>query len=226
MLTPAACVRFFSPVSPSLQVDIVSAGDFVSELHLLLAGHAAAERGNAADTQLASDGTTSVHGASLRLLGPGEPAGEMAFFTETPSMEVGGGGGAMHYMLSVDWSGLVFYCCCCCCWWLLKRAEGVQPPHPAPLACLVHAATAAAGAANHTFSCRLPPAIHAVRAHHWVVPCAGHPSQRVQRAGSRLPHERTRSHGQPAGARRAGRGAWEALEDSIGARPAENTCTA
>ncbi|WIA41476.1 hypothetical protein OEZ86_005053 [Tetradesmus obliquus] len=77
-----ARVELFGP-----KVDIVSAGDFVSELHLLLAGHAAAERGNAADTQLASDGTTSVHGASLRLLGPGEPAGEMPFFTETPSME-------------------------------------------------------------------------------------------------------------------------------------------
>jgi hypothetical protein len=73
------------------QVDIVSAGDFVNELHLILAGHAAAERGNAGDTQLASDGTTSIHGASLRLLGPGEPAGEMAFFTETPAMEVCGG---------------------------------------------------------------------------------------------------------------------------------------
>jgi hypothetical protein len=78
-----------------LQVDIVSAGDFVNELHLILAGHAAAERGNAGDTQLASDGATSIHGASLRLLGPGEPAGEMAFFTETPSMEVGGGGGGV-----------------------------------------------------------------------------------------------------------------------------------
>lgn len=37
---------------------------------------------------LHSDGASSVHGGSLMLLGPGDPVGEMAFFTETPCMEV------------------------------------------------------------------------------------------------------------------------------------------
>jgi hypothetical protein len=36
---------------------------------------------------LHSDGS-SVHGGSLLLLGPGDPLGEMAFFTETPCFEV------------------------------------------------------------------------------------------------------------------------------------------
>lgn len=71
-----------------LQVDIVSAGDFVNELHIILAGAATAERGNPIDTLLSADGATSIHGGSLRSLGPGDTCGEMAFFTETPCLEV------------------------------------------------------------------------------------------------------------------------------------------
>jgi CRP-like cAMP-binding protein len=97
-----------------LQVDIVSAGDFVNELHLILAGHAASERGNAGDTQLAADGTTSIHGASLLLLGPGDSAGEMAFFTETPSMEVRGQAQGEVVVVGLAVAGVCSASCSCC----------------------------------------------------------------------------------------------------------------
>jgi hypothetical protein len=66
---------------------VVTCGDLVNELQVLLAGQAFAVQGNG-DTVLSHDGATSVHGGNSRLLCPGDTAGEMAFFTETPCMEV------------------------------------------------------------------------------------------------------------------------------------------
>jgi len=37
---------------------------------------------------LHSDGASSVHGGSLLQVLPGDPVGEMAFFTESPCLEV------------------------------------------------------------------------------------------------------------------------------------------
>ena len=70
------------------QVEVVGCGDIVNELQVVLAGEALALRGSGSDTLLEEDGATSVHGGDTRLLGPGDTAGEMAFFTETPCMEV------------------------------------------------------------------------------------------------------------------------------------------
>jgi hypothetical protein len=77
-------------------VDIISDGDHVNEVYIIVAGQAIGERGSGMATTghpegvlLAADGATSVHGGSTRCLGPGDTAGEMAFFTETPCMEVG-----------------------------------------------------------------------------------------------------------------------------------------
>jgi hypothetical protein len=59
-----------------------------------------------------------VHGASLRMLGPGDSAGEMAFFTETASMEVRGrerrvegGGGTVAAGLGVGGACPALGCC-------------------------------------------------------------------------------------------------------------------
>lgn len=78
-----------------LQVDIITEGDHVNELYIIVGGQAASETGNSISTAghtegllLEADGTTSVHGGSTRFLAPGDAAGEMAFFTETPCMEV------------------------------------------------------------------------------------------------------------------------------------------
>ncbi|KAF8054945.1 AKT1 [Scenedesmus sp. PABB004] len=79
----SAKVELFMP-----KVDIVSAGDSVNELQIVLAGVAACERaapGGEAAPLL--DGDASVHGGSTRVLGPGDTAGEMAFFTEAPCTE-------------------------------------------------------------------------------------------------------------------------------------------
>lgn len=77
-------------------MDIISEGDHVNEVYIIVAGQAIAERGNSMATTghpegvlLADDGATSVHGGSTRCFGPGDTAGEMAFFTETPCTEVG-----------------------------------------------------------------------------------------------------------------------------------------
>jgi hypothetical protein len=77
-------------------VDIISDGDHVNEVYIIVAGQATGERGNGMATTghpegvlLDADGATSVHGGFTRSLGPGDTAGEMAFFTETPCMEVG-----------------------------------------------------------------------------------------------------------------------------------------
>jgi hypothetical protein len=77
------------------QVDIITEGDHVNEVYILVAGQAIGERGSSIATTghpegllLADDGATSVHGGSTRCLGPGDTVGEMAFFTETPCMEV------------------------------------------------------------------------------------------------------------------------------------------
>jgi len=82
-------------MSGNLQVDILVEGDHVNELYLIVAGQATAEKGSSVATtgnpegiMLQSDGTSSVHGGSIRSLNAGDPAGEMAFFTETPCMEV------------------------------------------------------------------------------------------------------------------------------------------
>lgn len=76
------------------KVDIISEGDHVNEVYIIVAGQAIAERGNSMATTghpegvlLADDGATSVHGGSTRCFGPGDTAGEMAFFTETPCTE-------------------------------------------------------------------------------------------------------------------------------------------
>lgn len=76
----------------------MTAGDQVNELHLIVAGEAVVERLASADA--VTDGLLLVvdgprgdpsRGAAAQaglLLGPGEPAGAMAFFTEVPCLEV------------------------------------------------------------------------------------------------------------------------------------------
>jgi hypothetical protein len=100
-----------------MQVDIVAAGDQVNELMLIVAGDAVAissssisgwalpdglllsVEDSAGHAGSSSSGWCEVHnstcgkrcegpGGRARLLGAGDPAGEMAFFTETPCMEV------------------------------------------------------------------------------------------------------------------------------------------
>jgi hypothetical protein len=103
-------------LAAATQVDIVAAGDQVNELMLIVAGDAVAISSSSAgcalpdglllavDNGAGQAGSSSsdwceVHGSSggkrcevpggrARLLGAGDPAGEMAFFTETPCMEV------------------------------------------------------------------------------------------------------------------------------------------
>lgn len=77
----------------------------MNELYIIVAGQAIGEFGRSVATtghpegvMLEADGTTSVHGGSTRALGIGDSVGEMAFFTETPCMEVSLG----------RWQ-----CCCC-----------------------------------------------------------------------------------------------------------------
>ena len=72
------------------QVTVISQGDQVNELYLIVAGQAVAERRILQDSLLGESFSISAgnHG-SLRCLSAGDPAGEMAFFTETPCMEVG-----------------------------------------------------------------------------------------------------------------------------------------
>lgn len=94
------CCPGVLPALTSPQVDIVTAGDQVNELHLIVAGEAVVERLASADP--VTDGLLLVvdgprgdpsSGAAARaglLLGPGEPAGAMAFFTEVPCLEVRG----------------------------------------------------------------------------------------------------------------------------------------
>jgi hypothetical protein len=80
----------------------VTAGDQVNELHLIVAGEAVVERLASADPVTdglllvvggprgdprGSVGAAAAQGSGL-LLGPGEPAGAMAFFTEVPCLEV------------------------------------------------------------------------------------------------------------------------------------------
>lgn len=77
----------------------MTAGDQVNELHLIVAGEAVVERIASADPVtdgllLVVDGPwgePSSSGAAAQaglLLGLGEPAGAMAFFTEVPCLEV------------------------------------------------------------------------------------------------------------------------------------------
>jgi hypothetical protein len=100
----------------------VAAGDQVNELMLIVAGEAVAISSSSTTSCTLPDGLSlavddgigqasggggwyEVHGAGggrrcevpggrARLLGPGDPAGEMAFFTETPCMEVRAGAAA------------------------------------------------------------------------------------------------------------------------------------
>ena len=67
----------------------------------------------------------SVHGGALMLLGPGDPMGEMAFFTETPCLEVRGGGGVEGEYRG--WGGVsaVAYCAGQWCSIVLLRAPGI-----------------------------------------------------------------------------------------------------
>jgi hypothetical protein len=60
-------------------------------LHPPPPGSSLATTGCSENLMLHSDGTSSVHGGSLITLGPGDPVGEMAFFTETACLEVRGG---------------------------------------------------------------------------------------------------------------------------------------
>lgn len=82
------------------QVDIVTAGDQVNELHLIVAGQAVVERLASADVitdglLLVVDGVGPSNGAAQPVvLGPGHSAGEMAFFTEMPCLEVRRGVGS------------------------------------------------------------------------------------------------------------------------------------
>jgi CRP-like cAMP-binding protein len=74
----------------------VTAGDQVNELHLIVAGQATVERCASADViteglLLVVDGLGPSSGAAQPVvLGPGDSAGEMAFFTEMPCLEVRG----------------------------------------------------------------------------------------------------------------------------------------
>lgn len=52
---------------------------------------------------------SSVHGGALLLLGPGDPLGEMAFFTETPCFEVMRGQGQRRGGM---WHGACVFSCC------------------------------------------------------------------------------------------------------------------
>jgi hypothetical protein len=92
----------FANLCSHVQVDIVTAGDQVNELHIIVAGQAAVERVSSADVILSGlllvvggvddRGSGGAAGAGGRpvLLGAGGPAGEAAFFTEMPCMEVSG----------------------------------------------------------------------------------------------------------------------------------------
>jgi hypothetical protein len=86
-----------------LQIDIITSGDHVNELYILVAGMAVGMRAGAggdgmvarhADSEdvVIDKDNFSVHGPAAaphsQALGPGDTAGEMAFFTETPCMEV------------------------------------------------------------------------------------------------------------------------------------------
>jgi CRP-like cAMP-binding protein len=86
-----------------LQIDIITSGDHVNELYILVAGMAVGMRAVAggdgmvarhADSEdvVIDKDNISVHGPAAaphsQALGPGDTAGEMAFFTETPCMEV------------------------------------------------------------------------------------------------------------------------------------------
>lgn len=66
------------------------------------AGRSVATTGCQEGLMLHSDGS-SVHGGSLLLLGPGDPLGEMAFFTETSCFEVGVG--AQSVCMCFFWGG-------------------------------------------------------------------------------------------------------------------------
>eukprot|EP00775_Hariotina_reticulata_P006152 gene6152-6389_t len=82
-LLAAAKVELYMP-----QVTIISQGDQVNELYLIVAGQAVAERRITQDALLGESFSISAgNSGSLRCLCAGDPAGEMAFFTETPCME-------------------------------------------------------------------------------------------------------------------------------------------
>jgi hypothetical protein len=78
-----------------MQVDIVTAGDQVNELHLIFAGTAVVERLASADP-ITDSLLLVVEGGRLPnkdrpvLLGPADTAGEHSFFTEWPCLEVRG----------------------------------------------------------------------------------------------------------------------------------------
>jgi hypothetical protein len=82
-----------------VQVDIVTAGDQVNELHLIVAGTAVVERLASADP-ITDSLLLVVEGGRLQnkdrpvLLGPGDTAEEHSFFTELPCLEVRVGGRA------------------------------------------------------------------------------------------------------------------------------------
>lgn len=88
------CLVVLQTFCMSVQVDIVTAGDQVNELHLIVAGQAVVERLASADVitdglLLVVDGAGhSSDAAQPVVFGPEDSAGEMAFFTEMPCLEV------------------------------------------------------------------------------------------------------------------------------------------
>ncbi|KAK9810819.1 hypothetical protein WJX73_009788 [Symbiochloris irregularis] len=85
-LLGTARIELFMP-----QVEILSVGDFVNEMLLIVAGHAClvgpGKLDAGEDLLLVGDDNKSVHDGQKSRLGPGEMVGGVAFFTEVPQME-------------------------------------------------------------------------------------------------------------------------------------------